>query len=303
MLFRCALAQIIPLVVPGSIHLIFTSHHAPLWTTGRHSIIVHDLISIEFPFQHRAQTLYFLLLLPRLLRAASRTIFISHSVEALARRHLSGELSGNVWVIPSYNRRLAKYLPSTISLPSRIAARRFFLVGARFPHKNLTLVLLAAKALGRRGESNFKISVMGCTDTLWEQDGLAELKARGVVETSDYASQDEVERAYREATAFIYVSLAEGQGLPPLEAMAQGCPVIAADVPVLRETCGDGAQYVKPGDFEGLADLMQQILHGERKEELSTRQSEGYRQAARYSRESITAKWTDFVSSLGAQSI
>lgn len=295
-LCRTILAQLVPLFVPAPCHLVFTSHHAPLWRTGRHSMIVHDLISIEFPFQHRSQTLYFVLLLSRLIQAAARVIFISHSAAALARKHLGAIKTA--WVIPSYNRRLAEYRPSDVSLLSRVAARRFFFVGARFLHKNLGLVLRATKELVMRGEANFKISVLGCTNSLWEQDGFKELEAKGFVEASDYAPQSEVERAYREATALIYVSFAEGQGLPPLEAMTHGCPVIAADVPVLRETCGDAALFVKPEDSGELADLMGRILRGDANEELAERQILGYGQAARYSGEEIKAMWSKFASSL-----
>ena len=51
-------------------------------------------------------------------------------------------------------------------------------------------------------------------------------------------------------------SLVEGVGMPPLEAMASGTGVLASEIPSLRETCGDGAEYFDPRDYEGLARLL-----------------------------------------------
>lgn len=53
---------------------------------------------------------------------------------------------------------------------------------------------------------------------------------------------------YQQAQGLVYVSLYEGFGLPPLEAMASDCPVLAADIPVLHEVCGDAAIYCDPTD-------------------------------------------------------
>lgn len=298
MFSRLALVQMLPLLLPRDAHLIFTSHHAPLWRTGRHTLVVHDVISLEFPFQHRPQTLYFLFLLPRLIAAAARVVFISHSVETLVRRHLEIEDQGKVWVIPSYNERIATYQPSPVNLTARVAARRFFIIGARFRHKNLGLVLRAAKRLMDQGETGFSIRVMGCTDALWASGGLEELKRAGIVETVGYASPADLDQLYREATAFLYVSMAEGQGLPPLEAMANGCPVIASDIPVLRETCGDGAFFVDGNDPEPLAALLADILRGTKSEDLAARQAAGFQRAKDFSREKITARWEEFVAAL-----
>jgi glycosyltransferase involved in cell wall biosynthesis len=58
---------------------------------------------------------------------------------------------------------------------------------------------------------------------------------------------------YREAIALAYVSWCGPENLPPLEAFALGCPVVASDVPGAREQLGDAAIFVKPGDPESIA--------------------------------------------------
>jgi glycosyltransferase involved in cell wall biosynthesis len=81
-----------------------------------------------------------------------------------------------------------------------------------------------------------------------------------------YVDEEDKPSLYRLATVFVYPSIAEGFGLPVIEAMASGTPVVACDIPVLREVCGDAA-YLVPQDSERqmaaaiLALLLQNPLH------------------------------------------
>lgn len=61
---------------------------------------------------------------------------------------------------------------------------------------------------------------------------------------------------YRRALCLLFPSFHEGSGLPPLEAMAYGCPVVASDIPVLRERCGEAAIYCDPYDPRSIADAV-----------------------------------------------
>jgi glycosyltransferase involved in cell wall biosynthesis len=65
---------------------------------------------------------------------------------------------------------------------------------------------------------------------------------------------------YRGATALIFPSFYEASPLPPLEAMSCGCPVIASDIPALKERCGDAALYCDPTDPQSIANSINQIL-------------------------------------------
>ncbi|WP_242402425.1 glycosyltransferase [Komagataeibacter kakiaceti] len=66
-------------------------------------------------------------------------------------------------------------------------------------------------------------------------------------------SDQELRALYGAAACFVFPSLYEGFGLPPVEAMACGCPVVAADIPVLHEICGPAALYADPLDPEAIA--------------------------------------------------
>ncbi len=74
-----------------------------------------------------------------------------------------------------------------------------------------------------------------------------------------YVPRDDLATLYGAATIVAYTSRYEGFGLPPLEAMASGAPVVASEIPPLRETLGEAAEFVPPRDVETLADVLGQL--------------------------------------------
>ncbi len=85
----------------------------------------------------------------------------------------------------------------------------------------------------------------------------------------------------KQASALLFPSLYEGFGIPPLEAMVVGCPVIASDIPAVREACGDAVRYFDPFDPIALANQMQTIL-GESAADRAQRISRGEARAANF---------------------
>ena len=78
-----------------------------------------------------------------------------------------------------------------------------------------------------------------------------------------YVSDSELVALYRNAACFVFPSLYEGFGLPPVEAMACGCPVLAARAASMPEVCGDAAQYFDPCDSQALAELIVSVMSTE----------------------------------------
>jgi glycosyltransferase involved in cell wall biosynthesis len=74
-----------------------------------------------------------------------------------------------------------------------------------------------------------------------------------------YVSDGELAALYRRAACFVYPSRYEGFGLPPVEALALGCPVIASRLPAIQEACGDAVLYTSPDDPAELARLLERI--------------------------------------------
>ena len=75
-----------------------------------------------------------------------------------------------------------------------------------------------------------------------------------------YLPDKELGELYNLATLFVYPSMYEGFGLPPLEAMACCCPVVASNVASLPEVCGDAALYVDPHDVNSIAEGIHKVL-------------------------------------------
>ena len=73
-------------------------------------------------------------------------------------------------------------------------------------------------------------------------------------------TDEEIVRLFSGAKAFVFPSFAEGFGLPPLEAMASGVPVVCSDIPVFREVYGDAVRYVDPYRPESIAEGVREVL-------------------------------------------
>ena len=85
-------------------------------------------------------------------------------------------------------------------------------------------------------------------------------RMKGDVMFLGYLDVDELSLAYNAAAVFAYPSLYEGFGLPPLEAMACGAPVVVSDIGPLREVCGESAWFVGPESPESIAHGLEKVL-------------------------------------------
>lgn len=101
---------------------------------------------------------------------------------------------------------------------------------------------------------------------------------------------DELISFYKESTCLVFPSFYEASPLPPLEAMACGCPVIVSNIPALQERCGDAALYCDPNDPQDIADKIIQLL--DNKELRASIIQEGFLRAKKYSWEK--SAWQTF---------
>jgi glycosyltransferase involved in cell wall biosynthesis len=128
--------------------------------------------------------------------------------------------------------------------------KNFLLYPAKaWPHKNHAR-LFEAFALVRRERPDLRLVLTG--------GGFA--AAPDGVEALGSVSDDELALLYRSASAMVFPSLYEGFGLPPLEAMASGCPVACSDAASLPEVVGDAARLFDPTDTAAIADSIRDVL-------------------------------------------
>jgi len=128
----------------------------------------------------------------------------------------------------------------------------------RWPHKNHER-LFAAFALVRRERQGLRLVLTG--------QGHERARLPEGVESHGHVSSDELVDLYRSAACLVFPSLYEGFGLPPLEAMACGCPVACSNATSLPEVCGDAAEYFDPFSPEDMVAAILRALEGQRVEQ------------------------------------
>lgn len=151
------------------------------------------------------------------------------------------------------NRRCERLTAATILASTN--APFFLFVGSLLPRRQIAAVLQALAQL----PPHLHLLVTGENDP----QRLAQLRAQaeqwhvaGRVHCLGHVTDDALEQLYAKAVALVYPSIYEGFGLPLLEAMRAGLPVVAWDIPVFREVAGEAAVLLPVGDVSGLAKVM-----------------------------------------------
>lgn len=137
-------------------------------------------------------------------------------------------------------------------------------VGNRKKHKNLSRLILAFNQVKNKFP-NLKLVIAGKKDSKIDEVDLLKNKLNlkeKIIEAISPADE-EIINLYKHAKAFIFPSLYEGFGLPPLEAMAIGTPVLASDIPVLKEVYGNAVYFFNPYDVEDMAKAICKVVTDE----------------------------------------
>ncbi len=272
---------------------IFTSHHSPFFSSG-HLVIIHDVIPFRMPRRYPAQTFYVRNFLRTVMGAADAVVTISETV----RRDLLAlfpEVRRKLVVIPSYSAKI-EGIPSQPRPAEAKPRGRFLMVGMTRRHKNLDWGAEAIEVAARQ-KTGLRLDAVGVWKEFWpEVTAAAAAPGRlSRLVLHDYVSDPVLDGLYREADALLYLSSDEGMGLPPLEALARGCPVVCADIPIFREVCGDAAFYVPLRDSVALADLIVRLANGDLDAEIPAKLEAGRRRIEAYGAARLAAMWRNLL--------
>lgn len=160
--------------------------------------------------------------------------------------HLAGELK-------------AEGIPSTALFAGQLDCSYILYVGARGSYKNFSRLVLAFSRVACQ-VSNLSLKVAGPPLTSAEIDLLNALGISHRVDVYPDVSDSDLYSLYRRALAFVYPSLYEGFGIPPLEAMALNVPVLAARCSSIPEVVGDAALMFNPWSVDSIVDAIVQIV-------------------------------------------
>ena len=131
-------------------------------------------------------------------------------------------------------------------------------VGNNLPHKNFSTLLASMSLIPEEERPQLRI-VGGNADPLARE--IEDLKLTDWVRHLGWVTDSELDELYAKATAVVLPTQFEGFGLPVLEAMNRGCPVLCSDIPVLREVAGNAAVYFEVNNADALSRAIQDILN------------------------------------------
>ena len=242
-----------------------TEHLLPPMQHARSVFTFHDAIYALYPQFHLRMNLWFLnLMMPRFLARANRVIAVSERSARDCMR-LYGVLESKITVV--YEAADASWRPiSNTAALAEVRAKyglpdQFMLcLGTIEPRKNIGVLLDALKAM-LASDATAALVIAGRKGWLFEPI-FAQVRELGLdahVIFTGYVPADDARALMNAATLFAYPSLYEGFGLPPLEAMACGTPVVCSNASSLPEVVGDAALTVPPTDARALASALQRV--------------------------------------------
>jgi glycosyltransferase involved in cell wall biosynthesis len=167
--------------------------------------------------------------------------------------------------------------------PNIVNLEKFIMyVGAAFPHKNLETLIKSFEIL-QTSQSELKLILAGKKEHYYEQleKFVEQSPARENIVFTGFISDAELKWLYQNAEAYVFPSLSEGFGLPGLEAMVHGCPVVSSNATCLPEVYEDAAIYFDPNSPQDIADKISIVLNDPKlRQDLIAK---GHAQATKYS--------------------
>ncbi len=253
----------LPRAARGAI-LLSLANASPI-VVRRQLAVIHDAAVFAAPggYSPAFRAWYRLMLRAMGRRARAIATVSAFSKAELARHRVAAE--GRIHVVhPGVDHIEAIGADPSILDRHRLRGCRYVLaVGSLAPNKNLAGLL---EAVARLGPRDFEVVVAGGANprVFGRRAGAGEVE--GGVRHLGVVSDGELRALYEHAACFVFPSLYEGFGLPPVEAMALGCPTIVSRIPALEEACGDAALAC---DARNPNDIAAQILRVVRDETLA----------------------------------
>lgn len=247
---------------------LFFNYIIPPGVSGKKITVVHDMAYKSYPETVRTKTRKFLdLSLSKTCKRADKIITISEFSKSEIMKYLKVE-ADKIEVIPLgvdvgyYHSNYSENDVEMVKEKYKINGEYFLYLGTIEPRKNIERLIRAYGALYEQRKDIPKLILAGKKGWLYEDifNTLEELKLHDVVKFLGYIEIQDAPKLITGSIAFIFPSLYEGFGLPPLEAMACGTPVITSDVASLPEVVGEAGMLIDPLDINSIKEAMSRIV-------------------------------------------
>lgn len=265
--------------------------------SARHLLTVHDMTSFSHPHCHialRRSRLYRRMVLASL-RRTDVALVPSQATRQAILEFLPDLSPDRIHVtVPGMGEEFRLCKPASVQeVVARLTLPQPYIlyVGTLEPRKNLPALIESYRRLVKTGVIKEHLVLAGKLGWGYEAllKELHEPALRGKVHLAGYVDQKDLPAVYAGARLFVYPSLHEGFGFPPLEAMACGVPVISTLSSSLVENLEGAAELVTPNDITALADAIRRLLTDDALR--AARRTQGLKRASRYRWEQ-TAKQT-----------
>jgi glycosyltransferase involved in cell wall biosynthesis len=208
-----------------------------------HIVCIHDANTFIEPESYsRTFALAYRMLLPWIGRRATRVATVSRfSADMLVRHGICR--AEKIFIAPNGHEHALRWNASRANIPLLNALKRPYvlLLGSHAKHKNVDIIFDQAQGLDAAG---IDIVVVGAASHIFSKD--TRNLAASNIHPAGYVGDDDLAALYEGALCLVFPSRTEGFGIPPLEAMARGCPVISSNAASLIEVGGDAVTYVDP---------------------------------------------------------
>lgn len=248
------------------VDLFFYPHiNLPFYVPNKVITTVHDLIPFTRWWDRDIlKKEIFGFFLRRAVTKSKKIIAISHvTKEDLLRHNLKIKNQNKIKVIHEFIDD--KFITSLKPDKPLIEENYFLFVGNRKKHKNLKNLILAFNQI--KDQTNYKLVIAGRKDINDDKDEVEELidklnMENYIIQFTDLSDENLI-NLYSYAKLFVFPSFYEGFGLPPLEAIACGCPAITSNIPVLEEIFGNKIACFDPYSIKDIAEKLLFLLTNE----------------------------------------
>lgn len=263
--------------------------YAPIKKTAEEYIIVHDMIPFYYNEHYKGyfnllENFYIMWRLKASIRSCDGVITISEASlkDILSRVNIS---SDKISVIYNGYNQIGE-VPKKKSICDYMIA-----VTSGLPHKNAEGIVRAYEAYYKKTDNPLQLYIIGINDV--KQYKLDRCIETNIMCFKYIESDEEMHQMIADATIFLFLSLIEGFGFPPIEAMQLGTPVVCSQCSSLPEVVGNAAILVDPTNPEQIADTLIQLQNDEElQKELVAK---GYQNITRFSWEKSAAEYAEIV--------
>lgn len=278
-LFFAPTSYIIPALAPKSIKTIIT---------------VHDMVAFLYPSSHSLKAVLIeRLTLRKALKKTSAVFVVSENTkkDLLKKFKYPESRIYLTYCAPSefFKQEITAKDLETVRKKLKLPEKFVLAVGTLEPRKNFAN-LIKSFVIIKRKHPDFKLVIVGKKGWKFDsiEEALKQYKLENEVIFPGYLEDSELQKVYRLATVFVFPSLYEGFGIPPLEAMLSGCPVVSSNVASLPEVIGEAGLLIDPRNALKIADAVSSLITDEHVR--NTLIEKGKANAARFSWEESAKK-------------